>query len=513
MLQRFSPILLICLMIMAVGCGRAQKMAVAAPVAVRGGAWGACPPALAAPEGVECAVRSVPLAHGGRGRSIDVVTARAAGRADRKVGQLWLLAGGPGESVRSLLPLMAAWARKYPMWDYYAMEHRGVGASTGLECRGRQDWSRGCGEALKDRFGREGLAHFSTDGAAHDLAALMRAFPADGRRFVCGLSYGTLVAQRLLQLHPGAVDGAILDSPVPVSPLGDELPFDRYDSRLAAYGQKIMDECAADQACAARFAAQGLIPDLALPALFARIDAGGHCPAVPKLDRERMRHALAGLAGSATGAQLLPAAVLRALRCDAKDAPVLSRLSARFAKPAVDSPALAATVALSSLLGPIPLAEAEAFSATATISPDETLLLLRTREQGRWPVPPPVSLAPSAVPGGLPSVLILSGARDPRTPPAFARAVDESFGRAGRFVDFPHGGHMLVLTSRLPGQPPGFSDWDTCGARIMFRFMEDPDGILDTSCSRQLPLPDYAGATGMAREAAASLFGTPEPWE
>ena len=128
--------------------------------AARGGEWAACPASLDAPAGVECAERDMPLAHGMKGRSLDVLAARVVGRAERKKGQLWLLAGGPGMSVRSLLPLMAAWARMHPEWDFYAMEHRGVGASTGLECRGREDWSRGCGETVERRFGRDGLAHF-----------------------------------------------------------------------------------------------------------------------------------------------------------------------------------------------------------------------------------------------------------------------------------------------------------------------------------------------------------------
>ena len=177
----------------------------------------------------------------------------------------------------------------------------------------------------------------------------------------------------------------------------------------------------------------------------------------------------------------MPAAILRALRCGEDDAPVLKALAARFAKPAVDSPALAATVSLSSLFGPVELADAEAFSASAPISPDETLLLTRTRDIARWPVTAAGPLAPPVLPDDLPPVLILSGGRDPRTPPAFARPVDDTFGRAARFVDFPEGGHALLLTSRLPGQPPGFADQDTCASRILFRFMGDPDGILDTS--------------------------------
>ncbi|MEC9149969.1 MAG: alpha/beta fold hydrolase, partial [Pseudomonadota bacterium] len=140
-------------------------------------------------------------------------------------GELWLIAGGPGESGASFYPFVDTLRAAAPGYDLIVPDHRGTGLSTRLCPEEESNGSPG-GMALE---GAEwgsciGAMHanprrthsFSIGNAAHDLSLLIDRLGGDGRRYLYGVSYGTQLVLRVLTTAPPArLDGVFLDSLVP----------------------------------------------------------------------------------------------------------------------------------------------------------------------------------------------------------------------------------------------------------------------------------------------------------
>jgi pimeloyl-ACP methyl ester carboxylesterase len=88
-----------------------------------------------------------------------------------------------------------------------------------------------------------------------------------------------------------------------------------------------------------------------------------------------------------------------------------------------------------------------------------------------WSEPgdPPVIAHATSVPS-----LLLSGADDPGTPPAFARGAAAAMGRAARLVEIPHVGHDV-------------EEMSPCGAGLVTEFINHPPTPIDKSCVAAAP--------------------------
>ena len=140
-------------------------------------------------------------------------------------GAVWIIAGGPGESGASFYPLLGTLRRGFPNLDLIIPDHRGTGYSTRL-CPAEESVDSPGGTALSGAewgtcFG--GLANasghaaeFSITNAAHDLRQLILRFHDGGPTYVYGVSYGTQLVLRMLQLGEISLNGVILDSLVPL---------------------------------------------------------------------------------------------------------------------------------------------------------------------------------------------------------------------------------------------------------------------------------------------------------
>ena len=119
--------------------------------------WGECPEYFG-DEGLQCATVQLPLNHDNPdGKTISVLMARAVGTPVEKKGDVWFIAGGPGSSSQYFAENMVAYAKTHPQWNYYTMEHRGVGASTRLDCPDIEPtgyfYGRECYEELETEWG------------------------------------------------------------------------------------------------------------------------------------------------------------------------------------------------------------------------------------------------------------------------------------------------------------------------------------------------------------------------
>lgn len=176
--------------------------------------------------GSQCATVEVPLRHADpSGERISLFVRRVpATTAQPKRGEVWLLSGGPGESGASLYPMIQTYQRAFPGFDLVIPDHRGTGRSaricpiqespdspggTGLA---EAEWGPCIGNMYADL---QRTSAFSITEGARDLGVLMSQADRGGQVLLYGVSYGTQLALRALQVNELHVDGLILDGLVP----------------------------------------------------------------------------------------------------------------------------------------------------------------------------------------------------------------------------------------------------------------------------------------------------------
>ena len=177
-------------------------------------------------------------------------------------GTLWLVAGGPGESGAAFYSLLPTLRRSFPGFEFLIPDHRGTGHSSRL-CKVEESEQSPGGRALAGAewsscFAGINLmpdyaAQFSITTAARDLQALIDGEQGKNKApvYVYGVSYGTQLVLRTLQLGPLPVKGVILDSLVP--PQTDA----RWDLSQRSHvvntvGMQVLAWCDADAACGER---------------------------------------------------------------------------------------------------------------------------------------------------------------------------------------------------------------------------------------------------------------------
>lgn len=140
-------------------------------------------------------------------------------------GQVWLIAGGPGESGASFYPFLDTLRAAFPNRDLMIPDHRGTGYSTRL-CPAEEAADSPGGYALVDAewgsciggmYGDLARTHaFTVTNASHDLSTLIARYRSEGSVQVYGVSYGTQLILRMLQTAPVALDAVVLDGLVPL---------------------------------------------------------------------------------------------------------------------------------------------------------------------------------------------------------------------------------------------------------------------------------------------------------
>ena len=175
-------------------------------------------------------------------------------------GQLWLVAGGPGESGASFYPFLASLRAAAPDYDLMIPDHRGTGFSTRL-CEAEEAIGTTGGTALAGaewgscfstlNTDADRTRAFSTSNAAHDLKALINGFAQGRPTFLYGVSYGTQLVLRTLTIAPPKrLDGVILDSLVPpeTDPHWD---LSHRSAVVDAVGRRVLASCDRNPSCRA----------------------------------------------------------------------------------------------------------------------------------------------------------------------------------------------------------------------------------------------------------------------
>lgn len=210
--------------------------------------------------GSQCARVAAPLTYkAGQAESAETISlfVRKFPAPQKPAGSVWLIAGGPGESGASLYPFVSALRRSFPNFDLLVPDHRGTGYSTRLcpeeEALGSLGGTRLLGAEWGTCFGRlighpERVRPFSITTAAWDLKHLLARSSGDGPTYLYGVSYGTQLVLRTLQLGPAPIDGVVLDSLVPLDK-DEQWELSRRSQVVNEVGLQVLAQCDAQPEC------------------------------------------------------------------------------------------------------------------------------------------------------------------------------------------------------------------------------------------------------------------------
>jgi pimeloyl-ACP methyl ester carboxylesterase len=425
--------------------------------------------------------------------------------------QLWMLNGGPGAAGSDFEPIAEYLVSLDDELSIFLLDHRGTGRSTRLGCPTEEaddspgglailddEWP-GCIAYVEATFGPV-LPYFNTTEAAGDVGWLIdqtRGLAQEAT--VWGGSYGTLWAQRYLQLFPDQADA--------ISMLGiahPEIGFENYDADYDQVGLSFLGECSADPFCSSKMG-----PDAAGHAQ-AILDAfeAGHCPEVAAagLDRASLQRLFAyWLLWSWEERALVPAILYRLDRCSAGDVAALSFLADVLEQPFEPtlsdrhhSSVLANHISLSELWddGAVTLEAMQGIVADSVFS-----LALGPRFAPLydvWPRYEPDALSGLLAPTDLP-MLLLQGQYDPATPTIYADQVSAVYtGDHQPYVLVPGGPHNWASPTQSGTE---------CALAMFFYFVQSPTEPLYDCIGDVLPL-DFEGSPALA-----AYLNTFDMWE
>lgn len=215
----------------------------------------------------ECATVAVPMDHGEpAGATIDLAVLRLPARGDR-IGALFVNFGGPGSGAVDLLPTFPVPADVRERFDVVAVDPRGVGGSTALDCGLDPDELYAVDPTVEDDADVDALVavseayaadcaasrgelldHVGTRDVARDLD-LIRAGMGDERIDFLGYSYGTAIGQAYAELFPERVRTMVLDGVVDPAPDGIDVAEQQargFETALARWAAGCRDRAGCD---------------------------------------------------------------------------------------------------------------------------------------------------------------------------------------------------------------------------------------------------------------------------
>lgn len=436
----------------------------------------------------ECGALTVPenrTTPGGRTIDLRVVVVPAINPGAGE--PLLLLAGGPGQAAsEAFIPLLPALTQVNLSRDLVLVDQRGTGASNPLSCPLEEidvklnndpadpavlDWWRNCLAALD-----ADPAQYTTEAAAYDLDAVRAALGYE-QVSLLGVSYGTRAALAYLRLFPERVRALVLDGVVP-----PELPIGAAMGRDAQRALELtFAACEADEACREAFPKladdfAALLASLETEApLVALADPFTAAPAEVRLTRDLAAATIHSLSYAPETTALIPLLVRTAREGDLRPLVAQSLITARQ---------LADSVALGMRASVICAEDAPRFPADEE---DESYLgdlMLRSLSAACavWPRGAVSTALSQPVNSDVPA-LLLSGERDPVTPPAYGEAVAAGLPNSLHIVAAGQG-HNIFFRGCLP--------------TLVAEFLAAGSAAgLDTSCVERLgPTPFFTSFTG-----------------
>ena len=454
-------------------------------------------------------------------------------------GSLVLLNGGPGGGGMIMECLISDLQNlTNGRLDIVLPEHRGVARSSGLNCGNTTDQLQ-CLKFAVGKYTAEYLSGFTVTNAAHDIHTLLSMLPpSHGKRYLYGVSYGTYLAQRYLQLYPHEMDAVVLDGVC--SPDLTRLTF--YDYGVDAAGSVFLSECGQDPTCRANM---GPFPVHSFHLFFELIRSG-------EMEECFAKVGLKGENATVISFQIqfgimiedpvhrlaIAPLVKRFLRCNDQDVAQLKifwqsavvfgeQEVQRVRIPSLRLPAsplnnLIDDFILGFHIGQSELRDFHAQGVQQTTIREQLLsfavqakqisevLMSELAQAGSpWPTYKPDPSLYSKFPNTSIPILAMTGTMDPQTPSNWLLRTSRVYNRLNQhIVHIP----SAVHASTFPGRSTLRSGGPECGTRMAASFFESNGNALDQSCIQDLIPVDYAGQRNETKLLSEALFGTPDLW-
>ena len=406
-----------------------------------------------------------------------------------------LLAGGPGEAATQSFADTALYAGLLKHHDVLLLDQRGTGGSNPLSCKrtaeglraqpsgaaapGADEIRKRVASCLEEVREVADPRYYTTTIAVHDLESVRQALGAPPFDLI-GVSYGTRVAQQYLMRHPEGVRSVVLDSPAP-NPLFLGEGFAA--SLDAALGSDFAD-CVAAPVCKQAFGdplqtLRALRDGLrARPREVSFRDPRTFAAVSRRLTPELLVGVVRLFAYEPETAALLPLSIDAAARGDF--APLLGQQRLLDADLAGDmNGGMAMSVICSEDADGLRARPQDAGTLLGNVLVEEIEAQCSVWPHGAMPADFHSPLR-SAKP-----ILILSGARDPVTPPQYGAAIMPGLSNA-RHLILKGQGHAVLARGCMP--------------QLLERFIERPEPArLDARCLERLgPMPAFVNFNGAA---------------
>lgn len=481
--------------------------------------WGECKSGYVS----ECATIPMPLDHAKPdGETIDFYVARYPAANQPAKRQVWLLPGGPGQAGWVFGKSAAAFAAMMPDTDFYMPDHRGTGYSHRLTCPAQdQEGTYGglnldptqvkpCLDALKKKGDFEKLPYFtSTQAAADTLAAIAKTRGPSQKVYVWGISYGTHLAHRMVQMQPNnVIDGAIFDGFL----TPNQWAASDYDKGAEEAGSAFAAECDADASCSQHFLGTTGTPGASMAKIRSVLDKLKTTKCLP-FDRTQARLFISVLLDPWPLRALIFPMLHRLERCTVEDRNALDFMVRAYSAlgssgpPFVNSGVLQHNITLWELWqrpgSTLPTkAEFQAKADSQVFLQGESLAVNMYDLHALWPAPPDdYSKWPTPVTTTT-KMVWLAGSFDLHAAPSQAAMLPALYPQA-TYV-------MVKGASHTPSnQAPLASDVKkNCGQEIINAFVNG-DGAIDTSCTGNLLKPWLEAQTAAF---AKKYWNTDDDW-
>jgi pimeloyl-ACP methyl ester carboxylesterase len=508
--------------------------------------WSTCSLVTGSNDGkAECAIVPMPLDwNQPSGRKISYFMKRVVGSSQGPHKQIWLISGGPGAAGVGFESTVQGWSKFDPSLDFYIPDHRGTGNSERLACPNTEGvqynfnnpvppqlWPTCLSEVIAAK-GQDYVQFFSITNAAKDIEAAIELNRQPEQDVdVLGVSYGTVLTQRYLQIAPDQANAVIIQG---FSAAG-VLNLDKWDYYHNDVVKKIFKTCESDSTCHEKLGSGGSTPWEKLGQLLRELQANPQKCVVEMPDEKggtfkdpityaSVRAWLALYADVNAVRDTLPAVIYRVNRCSSEDQKALSLFRTNFFVntglastsgnyvAAEGSEVLQNIITSSELIAlPVDKAAVQAEDKALYASAGMEILFSEIADESTSNTTLPASSYPrDRYFGQYPSVkqpmLLMNGTLDPSTPFVNAKKVAKVYlGQSNKhyFFSIPRDGHVGAPNFDDAGNP-------SCVQSIVQAFISNPQSKPNASCLNKEPELDFSHKTdGMPQK----MFGRNDLWE
>lgn len=411
---------------------------------------------------------------------VDLFVRKFPARGDHQ-GEIWLIAGGPGESGASFYADMEFFRQTFANYDVMVPDHRGTGYSSKL-CMPEETLDSPDGLALAGTewgtcFGQLYAApgradSFSQRNAALDLDTLVSTLGSKDKTLIYGVSYGTSLVLEYAKLATTDIDGIILDSLTPAP--SDHLNGLSYRSQTTdRVGMALLDRCAADNKCSL-----GTDAVETYRTLLKDIDAGAEIPGLDSVPNGDLRQLLGLLLDVPSARNRIPDIIAALSQRNPAAGPLIKDLIqgaeaywseiTRFKQATASIPLSAIITGSESNSRPDLTAEILASEKAVLGFTSPLPGLLVSNQFPLYKAPPAL-----AMPANMPPMLILQGTLDPKTPydSAVKRAARLRASGSVAMITLTDAPHAAYITSQ------------DCLAKPLARFARNPGAVSSQTCA------------------------------